>query len=475
MVGILSYGAYIPTWRLSRDEIARASGIPIVMPGERAVAAWDEDSLTMATEAGLDCLNGIDPKEIDGIFFATTTSPFKEKQSSSLIASALDLRKDILTSDFANSLRAGTIAVKAAMDAVEAKTARKILVVSADRRVATPASIYEQIFGDGAAALLIGEDGIAEIEGFYTVRDAIPGPWRRDVDDYPKEFAPKLDLKYGFMKNLPEAISGLMKKCNLTPKDISKIAFYAPDPRTYLRSPKLLGVEMEKIQDPLFLNVGITGTPHCLLLLVSALETAKPNERILCASYGDGSDAFVVRTTDKVEEIKGKRRGVSANVKSSRTLPTYEKYADFRRVRETAWPKWSKVAHVMYWRDEKSILPLYGMKCKNCGTLSYPLGRCCVVCGAKDNHEEVKLARRGKIFTYTLDYLIGPGNTEGDGVNPGVRAVIDLEDGCRMFLEIVDCEPKDIQIDTPVELTFRLLNEKSDFKHYGWRARPVRA
>jgi len=102
-----------------------------------------------------------------------------------------------------------------------------------------------------------------------------------------------------------------------------------------------------------------------------------------------------------------------------------------------------------------------------------------MVCGAKDNHEEVKLARRGKVFTYTLDYLIGPGNTEGDGVNPGVnpgvRAVIDLEDGCRMFLEIVDCEPKDIQIDTPVELTFRLLNEKSDFKHYGWRARPVRA
>jgi len=475
MVGILSYGAYVPMWRLSRDEIAKASGIPIVMPGERAVAAWDEDSLTMATEAAFDCLSGLNPKEIDGIFFSSTTSPFKEKQSSSLIASALDMRKDVLTSDFTNSLRAGTIAVKAAMDAIEAGTSKKILVVSADCRVPTPASIYEQIFGDGAAALLIGEGGVAEIEGFYTVRDAVPGPWRRDVDDYPKEFEPKLDVKYGFMKNLPEAISGLMKKCNLAPQDISKIAFYAPDPRAYLQSPQMLGVEMEKIQDPLFLNVGITGTPHCLLLLVSALETAKPNERILCASYGDGSDAFVVKTTDKVEEIRGKRRGVSAHVGSSKTLPRYEKYADFRRIRETAWPKWSKVAHVMYWRDEKSILPLYGMKCKNCGTLSYPISRCCIICGARDNYEEVKLARRGKIFTYTLDYLIGPGNTEGDGINPGLRAVIDLEDGCRMFLEVMDCEPSDVHIDMPVELTFRLLNEKSDFKHYGWRARPVRA
>jgi len=475
MVGILSYGAYIPMWRLSRDEIARAAGIPVVMPGERAVAAWDEDSLTMATEAGLDCLSGIDPKEIDGLFFSSTTSPFKEKQTSAIIASTLDLRKDILTSDFTNSLRAGTIAVKAAMDAIEAKTSRKILVVSADCRVATPASLYEQIFGDGAAALLIGEDGIAEIEDFYTVREAVPGPWRRDVDEYPREFEPKLNLQYGFMKNLPEAITGLMKKCNLTPKDISKIAFYAPDPRTYLRSPQLLGVEQDRIQDPFFLNVGITGTPHCLLLLIAALETAKPNERILCASYGDGSDAFIVKTTDKIEEIKGKKRGVSANVASSKTLPSYEKYAEFRRIRETGWPKWSKVAHVMYWRDEKSILPLYGMKCKKCGTLVYPIGRCCMICGEKDNHEEVKLARRGKIFTYTLDYLVGPGNTEGDGINPAIRAVIDLEDGCRMFLEVVDCEPKDVQIDMPVELTFRLLNEKSDFKHYGWRARPIRA
>ena len=130
MAGILSYGAYIPTWRLSRDEIARASGIPIVLPGERAVGAWDEDSLTMATEAGLDCLSGIDPNEIDGLFFSSTTSPFKEKQCSSLIASALDLRKNISTSDFTNSLRAGTIAVKAAMDSVEAKAARKILVLA---------------------------------------------------------------------------------------------------------------------------------------------------------------------------------------------------------------------------------------------------------------------------------------------------------------------------------------------------------
>jgi len=49
MVGILSYGAYIPMWRMDRGEIARATGT-ISAGGESAVASWDEDSLSMAVE-----------------------------------------------------------------------------------------------------------------------------------------------------------------------------------------------------------------------------------------------------------------------------------------------------------------------------------------------------------------------------------------------------------------------------------------
>ena len=47
MAGIVAYGAYIPFYRLSRAEIARAWGVA-ASPGERAVANYDEDSLTMA-------------------------------------------------------------------------------------------------------------------------------------------------------------------------------------------------------------------------------------------------------------------------------------------------------------------------------------------------------------------------------------------------------------------------------------------
>ena len=112
MTGIISYGAYIPKWRMSRDIIAKG------LRGEKAVAGSDEDSATMAVAAVLDCLNGIDRETIDGLFFASTTSPYKEKQISTIVAAAADLRRGILTADFANSLKAGTTAMKLAADAV---------------------------------------------------------------------------------------------------------------------------------------------------------------------------------------------------------------------------------------------------------------------------------------------------------------------------------------------------------------------
>ncbi len=97
-----------------------------------------------------------------------------------------------------------------------------------------------------------------------------------------------------------------------------------------------------------------------------------------------------------------------------------------------------------------------------------------MICGEKDNQEEVKLAKKGKVFSYTHDYLLGAGLTPGDGINPTTRVIVDLEDRCRIFLEMCDYETSEIDIGTPVELTFRLIHQKGDFPHYGWRARPVR-
>lgn len=90
MVGITNYGADIPKYWLARDVVAKAWGLRF-LSGVRAVANFDEDSLTMATEAAINCLEGVDPKSVEGLIFASTTSPYLEKQASTLVATAADL------------------------------------------------------------------------------------------------------------------------------------------------------------------------------------------------------------------------------------------------------------------------------------------------------------------------------------------------------------------------------------------------
>jgi len=136
MVGIESYGAHVPVYRLNREILNQVWGGG--GKGEKAVANSDEDSLTMGVEAARDCLKGIEKNSIDALYFASTSFPFKEKQSASIMAAALDLSENVVTADIASSLMSGTIALKMALDAVKAGSANKVLVVAADCRVPYP-------------------------------------------------------------------------------------------------------------------------------------------------------------------------------------------------------------------------------------------------------------------------------------------------------------------------------------------------
>ena len=134
------------------------------MPGTKALANSDEDSITMGVEAGLDCITGIDPKTIDGLFYATTTQVYTEKNSAAFIANVLDLRDEIITTDFTDSLRAGTTAVCRAVEAIKAnKDIKSILVIAADTREPEPGTFWEYSLSDGAAALLIAEEDLLPI------------------------------------------------------------------------------------------------------------------------------------------------------------------------------------------------------------------------------------------------------------------------------------------------------------------------
>ena len=86
MIGITSYGAYIPPTRLALGAIGGRT--PKEGGPEKAVAWNDEDSVTMGVTAAVNCLRGFDRAYVDSVLFASTTYPFREKQGAALVAAA---------------------------------------------------------------------------------------------------------------------------------------------------------------------------------------------------------------------------------------------------------------------------------------------------------------------------------------------------------------------------------------------------
>jgi hydroxymethylglutaryl-CoA synthase len=475
MAGIISYGAYIPLWRLSRDAIAGAwqSGST---GGERSVANNDEDTITTATEAAIDCLAGWQREKVDGLYFASTTSPYKEKECSTLAAIAADLRADIITADFGNSLRAATQAFRAAVDAVISGSASQVVVTAADCRTGHPRSNFEQIFGDAAAALLIGNTAkpAVVVEGSYSISNELYDVWRLDKDMYVRSWEDRFIIEHGYIENMEKAIAGLLREKALSVKDITRAVLYAPTARAQQGLARRLGLDTKtQLQDLLISNVGIAGCAHALLMLVAALEEAKAGDRILVGSYGSGCDAFLLSVTEEIEKLKSSRRGVKGHLSSRRPLSSYAKYLSYRGLLEPQPGEPFRLfpAATSSWRERNWAIRMHASKCRNCGTVTFPIERVCYNCRSKDNFDEVRLSdRRGKVFTFTLDNLAGRSD---DPTIPQIGVEFDYEN-TRTYLPMTDCDPGEVKVDMPVEMTFRRLYEGAGMYNYFWKCRPIR-
>ncbi|GAG34087.1 unnamed protein product, partial [marine sediment metagenome] len=247
---------------------------------------------------------------------------------------------------------------------------------------------------------------------------------------------------------------------NLAPGDFSKLVLYAPNPRQYTDAARRLGFDVKsQLSDPLFSTVGNTGTALAPMVLVATLEQANPGDKILFVGYGEGAQAFILEVTQNIEKVKD-RRGIKVHLASKTMLPSYEKYIQFRKLMVTeearVFPSPSSIP--LFWRDKKSFLSFYGSKCKRCSLIQHPVQRVCYRCQSKDEYEEVRLAKTGKIFTYAEDYL------PDAPVLPQISATIDLDDGVRVFLRLAEGEaqnPADPpqKIGMPVEMTFKKMND----------------
>ena len=149
---------------------------------------------------------------------------------------------------------------------------------------------------------------------------------------------------------------------------------------------------------------------HSVPEINEALDEAKPGDKILLASYGNGSQALYFKVTDAIEKKKSKR-GFGYYLGSGQELSNYEKYIVFRGILPVETGFRGEVGTTqlpLAWRERKALLAFNGSKCKRCGTPQYPPQRVCVNpgCGAIDEMENYRFSdKSGVLFTYTEDHL----------------------------------------------------------------------
>jgi hydroxymethylglutaryl-CoA synthase len=334
--GIAGYGVYLPLYRIKSSDVAKAWGGDLKTPYEKTVPCYDEDALTMGVEASLNALKNarFDGDELDVVYFATMSSPYIEKQCSSTLSASLGCRDSVRTSDFNGSPRTCSSAMLACVDALRSSSARSALVVASDRLVARPSESMEQLLSAGAAAFVLTGDEkrlVARIEGSASYSTEFTDRWRSETESFPRSEFERFGRDYGYTRHVTMAIKKLLENRKSSPKDYSQVVFTEFDPRRPSAIAKSVGFSEDQIsRGSLNQFVGDTGAASMFLSLSATLEKAKPGERILAASYGDGgSDALDFTVTNG---IQGKQSGEVEKYIKSRKNVDYQTHLRLNKV-----------------------------------------------------------------------------------------------------------------------------------------------
>lgn len=481
MIGITAFGAYFPRYRLERKEMAKA--ISWINPttlglasGERTVANYDEDAITLAVAASRNALSSYSLGDGRGFLYAASTSfPYAERLNAAIIAEALECAEIASTADFSGSPKSATSALIAGLSRIHSGDASWGIVTAGEARKTKPGSVDEFLQGDGGATVILGKENvIASFKGSFSISADFPSPLKEPSKPFPRFWEERWMRDEGFMKIIPQAVKTYLVENSLSPSDFRFFIYPCPYPREHSAIGKKLGFSDDQIFNPLFLTVGDTGAAHPLLLLVSALERCQPGDQVLLIGYGGGVDLLHFQATDLIDKIK-----ISKPLESllARKAPiSYQKFLAFREILEVETGLrgefQAETPLSVMWRNRKTILGLVGSRCTRCGTPQFPPQRICVVseCQAVDSMESYSFSRKKAfIFSYTGDNLAFSYDP------PQIYGLVDFEEGGRMMLDFTDCSLSDLQVGMEVELSFR---RKYHDRHRGvhtyfWKAVPV--
>jgi hydroxymethylglutaryl-CoA synthase len=336
-VFIQGYGAYIPSLRIKASEIGRVWGVgdselPVK---EKAVNNYDEDTATMAVESAKYALAraGIDRGRIGAVYVGSESHPYAVKPTGTIVAEALGVSNMTLAADLEFACKAGTEAIQIVSGLVSSGMIELGLAIGSDTAQGRPRDALEYTAAAGAAAFVIGgkrNDPVAEIEASRSYVSDTPDFWRRSYERYPVH-GHRFTAAPAYFHHITSSVKTILGE-GYSLSDFTYVVFHQPNTKFPFAAAKMLGIPPEKVEPGVVCHVvGNTYAGSALLGLCKVLDRAKPQDKILVASYGSGagSDALVINV---LEGIEGKR-GLAPTVEDLVGRRRYIDYALYLRAR----------------------------------------------------------------------------------------------------------------------------------------------
>jgi hydroxymethylglutaryl-CoA synthase len=456
--GIVGAAAYVPHRRLDRTTIAAVAGGG-GGKGSRSVAGYDEDTTTMGVEAGRLALAGsVVAAAIDALWFSTVAPAYADKTNATTIHAALRVSRESPAFDANGAVRSAVGALRATLGGHGTH-----LVVSADLRAGLAGGADEAAFGDGAAALVVGDDTpgapvLAELIGRGGATEEFLDRWRAPGQARSKVW----EERFGETRYVPLgqlAWDEALKDAGLVADQVDRVAVTGTHGRACAALAKQLALG-DRLVDDLTGSIGNTGAAHPAVLLTAALETATPGQVLALVTLADGADVLIFRTTDALASWTPPRP-VAGQAAGGAPIP-YGTYLRWRGVLpfepprrpEPARPSASAAGRSSDWKFA------FVGSADEAGAVHLP--------PQPGDAAAVPMAdATGTIVTFTIDRLAYSPSP------PVVFAVVDFDGGGRLPVELTDVDLEQVRTGARVEPTFRKLFTADDIHNYFWKARLV--
>ena len=342
-VGIVSYGGYVPRYRITPEVIGAVWGNDGAAMGKglniraKSVPGPDEDVITMSVEASRAAMAKtpwVKPTDVGAIYVGSESHPYAVKPSATIVAEAIEAAPIMTAADYEFACKAGTAAMQTCMGLTMSNMYRFGMAIGADTSQGAPGDALEYSASAGAAAFLIGtERPIATINHTVSYTTDTPDFWRREGQAYPSHGG-RFTGEPAYFKHVVSCANLLFKRAGTRPEDYDFAVFHQPNGKFPVRVGKMLGFTDKQMDTGLLVReIGNTYSGAIMVGLCAILDIAKPGNRIFAVGYGSGagSDGFDITVTGGLEEIDRKAGRTMRSMVEDVKFLDYATYAKYRR------------------------------------------------------------------------------------------------------------------------------------------------